>query len=131
MEGRDVSSLAGRLKSAMISRLDRQRARIDRQHLNSPVALIRAGQSRVNWLSSSLQKAGAVYRQNQSTRLRELVSRLNTLSPLATLERGYAIVTAGPDDHVITNSGQVVPGDNIRVRLMDGELSAEVKGEDK
>jgi exodeoxyribonuclease VII large subunit len=47
------------------------------------------------------------------------------LSPLATLERGYAIVTDG-DGKVLTDSGNVAKGSAIDVRLARGGLSATV-----
>lgn len=47
------------------------------------------------------------------------------MSPLATLERGYAIVT---DDsgHVLVDSGAVKRGTSIEVRLARGGLDATV-----
>ncbi|MDA1302114.1 MAG: exodeoxyribonuclease VII large subunit, partial [Proteobacteria bacterium] len=55
-----------------------------------------------------------------------LVAKLNALSPLATLERGYAIATdhAG---HVVTDARSVAPGDQIEVRLNKGRLVTEVR----
>ena len=50
---------------------------------------------------------------------------LSSLSPLATLERGYAIVT-GPDGGVLTESAKVSPDENIGVRLARGSLAARV-----
>jgi exodeoxyribonuclease VII large subunit len=47
------------------------------------------------------------------------------LSPLATLERGYAIVT-GPGGKVLVDSGAVQRGSAIDVRLARGGLAATV-----
>jgi exodeoxyribonuclease VII large subunit len=47
------------------------------------------------------------------------------VSPLRTLERGYAIVTA--NNHVITNAVTLKPGDRIKARLADGSLDAIVE----
>jgi exodeoxyribonuclease VII large subunit len=51
---------------------------------------------------------------------------LRSLSPLATLERGYAIVTRLPAGNVLTESAIVSPGDSIGVRLARGALAARV-----
>ena len=58
--------------------------------------------------------------------MQALAGRLNALSPLATLTRGYAVVT---DRHgrVIAGVDQVSSGDHIGVRLTDGRLRARVE----
>jgi exodeoxyribonuclease VII large subunit len=50
-------------------------------------------------------------------------ARLRSLSPAATLERGYAIVQRA-DGAVVREPAQVSPGDPLRLRLAGGELSA-------
>jgi exodeoxyribonuclease VII large subunit len=47
------------------------------------------------------------------------------VSPLATLRRGYAIVT-GPDDVVLQDAAQVREGDQITARLAKGQVIAQV-----
>ncbi len=49
---------------------------------------------------------------------------LNAVSPLATLERGYALITQ--NDHLITRVQQVSPGSQIDMRLVNGHLSCQV-----
>jgi exodeoxyribonuclease VII large subunit len=49
------------------------------------------------------------------------------VSPLATLERGYAIVT-GPDGHVLQDASTLAAGATIRARLARGEVQARVTG---
>ena len=52
---------------------------------------------------------------------------LRALSPLRTLERGYAVVT-GPDGSVLRRAEAVETGDAIEVRLAEGRLAATVTG---
>jgi exodeoxyribonuclease VII large subunit len=64
----------------------------------------------------------------KSRRLALTVQGLNTLSPLATLERGYAIIsTVSPQPAILKDSASVVPGDRISARLHEGELTARVE----
>lgn len=51
---------------------------------------------------------------------------LHSVSPLAVLERGYAIVR-DKADQIVRDSGALRPGDPIRVRLAQGELDARVE----
>ncbi|TPW09596.1 MAG: exodeoxyribonuclease VII large subunit, partial [Halothiobacillaceae bacterium] len=47
---------------------------------------------------------------------------LETLSPLSTLTRGYAIVTRTTDRRLITQSSDVAPGERITAQLKQGQL---------
>ena len=60
-----------------------------------------------------------------AARLDGLEGRLRSLSPLAVLERGYALVLSG-DGTVIRSTAEVGPGDQLRTRLSDGEFSSTV-----
>jgi exodeoxyribonuclease VII large subunit len=61
-----------------------------------------------------------------STRMALAERSLRSLSPLATLERGYAIVTQLPAGNVLTESASVGPGEDIGIRLARGSLAAKV-----
>ena len=57
----------------------------------------------------------------------ELAARaLQAVSPLATLDRGYAIVSNTVDSRIVTDAANIAPGTSIDVRLSRGELSATV-----
>jgi exodeoxyribonuclease VII large subunit len=59
-------------------------------------------------------------------RLRTLDSQLQTLSPLATLERGYAIARNLGTGKVVRSVAQVVAGDRLEVRVSDGQFESTV-----
>lgn len=50
-----------------------------------------------------------------------LGARLDSVSPLAVLERGYALVT-DPSGHALTSAAMVRPGAALRLRFADGEV---------
>src|SRR5712671_3813267 len=54
-----------------------------------------------------------------------LTARLDALSPLKVLARGYA-VAFDERGHALQRAAQVQPGERVRVRLHEGELSAQV-----
>ena len=57
------------------------------------------------------------------TSLAALAGRLNALSPLATLERGYA-AALGADGATLTSAAQFTAGTDFTLRLRDGEVDA-------
>jgi exodeoxyribonuclease VII large subunit len=61
-----------------------------------------------------------------TARLRGLENRLLALSPLAVLQRGYAVVTK--NDKVVASRSEVRDGDELRVRVRDGEFNTRVSG---
>ena len=62
----------------------------------------------------------------EKSKISLLSSKLNALSPLNVLSRGYSITYNG--DSPIKSVNDVKTGDNIKVRVTDGEFFAEVKG---
>ena len=82
------------------------------------LALLR---QRLAALATRPQAALARRLQHDALRLRGLARALETVSPLATVARGYAILQR-PDGHVVRSVGEVAPGDRLVARLPDGRL---------
>ena len=64
--------------------------------------------------------------RSSGARLNALDARLHSLSPVAVLERGYALVL-GKDGTVIRSTAQVAAGDCVTTRLSDGEFKSRVE----
>jgi len=60
-------------------------------------------------------------------RFRSCANRLDTLSPLAVLGRGYAVCWTADRTHIVRASTDVKAGDTVQVTLSSGELSCEVR----
>lgn len=56
-----------------------------------------------------------------------LQARLEALGPLATLERGYAVVRREDTGEVVHSVTQVGTGDPLAIRVRDGEFGADVR----
>lgn len=63
--------------------------------------------------------------QINQEKYRLLISKLNTLSPLKTLERGYAIVLK--NEQVVASSNSLSSGDEIEIKMKDGSKKAVIK----
>ena len=62
--------------------------------------------------------------EEEKTKYIELISKLDALSPLKTLTRGYSIVET--DNKIIKSSKQLSAGDKIKLRFSDGQKNAEI-----
>jgi exodeoxyribonuclease VII large subunit len=64
------------------------------------------------------------------TSLGRLAAKLDGLSPLAVLARGYALVWDAKGRRLLRNAADVAVGDGLRVRLHQGALAATVTGKE-
>ena len=73
-------------------------------------------------LHTAVEHRLSLYRARLSALMREL----DAVSPLATLERGYAIVTVTETGKVVYDASEMRAGDRIEARLAHGSLSCTV-----
>jgi exodeoxyribonuclease VII large subunit len=59
--------------------------------------------------------------------LSEKAGRLDSLSPLGVLARGYSLTTRADDDRLVRSASAVSLGDRLRTRLTQGELISRVE----
>jgi exodeoxyribonuclease VII large subunit len=64
--------------------------------------------------------------ETRQRKLEARAGRLDALSPLKVLERGYALARTA-EGHVVTDAAQVAPGDELHVRVARGELEVRVQ----
>ena len=92
----------------------------------SPAAQVRDATARHAALSARLIAAITARAQGARERLLPLIRTLHAVSPLATLGRGYAIVTA-ENGIILRNAADAAPGTLIEARLAQGRLRARVE----
>ena len=78
----------------------------------------------LNELTERLKKTLPIALKEKSYILDEKISKLETISPLKTLKRGYSV--ALKDELIIKNIDQVNINDNIKLRVSDGYINCEV-----
>ncbi|MGH8263901.1 MAG: exodeoxyribonuclease VII large subunit [Steroidobacteraceae bacterium] len=62
-------------------------------------------------------------------RLMLAMRALHAVSPLATIDRGYAVVTRVPGGELLRSRRSVKPADRLNIRVADGSLRAVVEGD--
>ena len=116
-----------RLLQEQTLRLERTLSRLERQ---SPVTRVAIHTERLKHATEKLYQQIQVLLQQKSAAFSAQAALLDTVSPLATLARGYAIVrrkkSEKKQEEIITRSGQVHPGEQIEIVLHDGRLECEV-----
>ncbi|PWC11081.1 exodeoxyribonuclease VII large subunit [Brenneria roseae subsp. americana] len=90
-----------------------------------PLPKIHRAQQRLQQLRYQMQNAVERNLNRHQQRLGVACSRLEGVSPLATLARGYNVTTA-PDGKVLKNVRQVTPGETLQTRLQDGWVESQV-----
>jgi exodeoxyribonuclease VII large subunit len=127
--GRRVDDLGLALHDAVHASLQRGGERLTHleRRLRDPSQLLAAQRQRVADLGERcrLSAEGALRLAGEG--LRRNAERLQALSPLAVLQRGYAIVRRTAADEVIRSAAQVAPGEALRVSLADGGLRVRVE----
>jgi exodeoxyribonuclease VII large subunit len=128
-----LDELQMRLTDAIRSGLDirAQQLAVRRAELaaHSPRSQLAGVQQRLLLVEARLAPTLQHLLNRRRDKVAELARALNGVSPLATLERGYAIVTTGPGASVVTDPAKAPVGSDIEVRLARGRLRARVTGE--
>jgi exodeoxyribonuclease VII large subunit len=145
----EIDALEAALRRSMQSALETRMQALDRLALRlvHPAQRLAATRQRLELLAHRLQ-AAMQQRLTQQPRLDRLNHRLRqamtaqcarrhqqlsrcqgalaTLSPLATLERGYSIVR-GPDGTIVRDATQLAAGDELQLQFARGTVGARVK----
>ena len=120
----------GRIKTASRKILENRRLLLkmytDKQILRDPISKINEKWIYLDHLSKMFENAmkGALGEKQQLLSI--VASKLDGLSPLGTLSRGYA-VAKDASGAVVKSTNQVKPGDSMTVRVSDGEINTIVK----
>ena len=93
----------------------------------NPATTIAAYQQQLLYLQQRLERAVTVKLATLHSRQAAISQTLHAVSPLATLERGYAIVQRQADGKIIKDAAQVSAGDMLLTRVAQGRVLSEVK----
>ncbi len=119
-----------RLHALLRMRLDALHARL--RHADAvlralhPQRRLAAMRQRLATLSPRAQTATVRRLQRDTLHLRGLARSLETVSPLATIARGYAILQHD-DGRVVRSTSEAAPGEALDARLQDGTLRVRVE----
>jgi exodeoxyribonuclease VII large subunit len=126
-----VAGLRTRLDAALRSVAARAKDRLEavagRRVLRRPDERIHELSRRVDELAQRSDRAISRGVARTEERLAALSARLDSLSPLGVLSRGYSITQRAEDGALLRDVADTSPGDQIRTRLHRGELVSRVE----
>jgi len=117
--------LTRQLRQLLIQRRERLQQRIIRLKARDPARQIPSLAQRVSTLQQRAVRAIQQRLVQRQQHLHNLMQRAHSVSPLAVLSRGYAIISK-QDGSVLRDATQVRVGDVVRAKLNAGEVSASI-----
>jgi len=118
-------TLSASMRHDLLSRRRQLEQLAGRLLRRSPEARLQAGLHRFERLAGRLSRAGQAHIDKRKARLTLAARALDSVSPLATLDRGFAVVTDA-NGHIATDAAKLKAGDNITARLASGRLRAAI-----
>lgn len=127
---RHIESLSTRMEQAAThitskkaAHLDHLRRQIEPERLNN---LIRQNQQRIDEITSRMEYGIKAVLNTKRSPLNICASRLDAISPLKTIERGYSITLKQKDQRIVGSIYDVKKGDGIRIVVKDGTIECSV-----
>ncbi|HIE12912.1 MAG TPA: exodeoxyribonuclease VII large subunit [Desulfotomaculum sp.] len=130
---RQLSQITGRLRTAIVRRFEVLRLRFEqavksRTFIHPWETICGRRAQTVDGLAVRLEYRTRDRLQKTATRLAVLSGRLEALSPLKTLARGYSICRRSVTGRVISDAAEVAAGERVEVLLYRGRLRCKVEG---
>lgn len=127
-----LDNLDLRLTRAIQSKIKHQKNQILQQNNllqqhNPTHRIIRYKEQQQQYLSNRLNIAIQHKLETLQRKYLSLVQTLNAVSPLATLDRGYAIVSIPDTETVISSTQQLSIDDKIKTRFANGHIISQIK----
>lgn len=123
-----INVYQNRLRMSLVKKVEIMKLRYEKcmnsRVFKEPTRNINDNYLRVDNYIKRLENTIKIKQKEEKTKYIELISKLDALSPLKTLTRGYSIVET--DNKIIKSSTQLKTGDKIRLRFSDGQKNAEI-----
>jgi exodeoxyribonuclease VII large subunit len=126
-----MDELEMRLEQSMHGKLRHMTASVEAKTAqlwqHNPAVIINSHKQRQEYLSRRLIAAIAHKLEQLNLRLLNSRQTLNAVSPLATLNRGYAMAINPSTGEIIGSTEQISVGDRVQIRLAHGRFTSQVK----
>ena len=120
-----LSKIGALVRSDVAAKREKLNLLASSRAMRAPAAVIAEKQMRIDELAVRMHNAMDKQMQSRAQGLAANIGRLEALSPLAVLSRGYA-VTYREDGELVTSVEPIKEGQGITVRYQDGSVDARV-----
>lgn len=119
------------LREAVLRKIEYGRQRVtqlaDRPALRKPLDRVRELEQRLDETAGRLHRSAFTRVERCGEQLGSVTDRLESLSPLNVLKRGYSLTRGVDGEHLIRSAADVKSGDRLVTRLADGEITSRVE----
>ena len=123
-----IASFQNRLRLSLNKKLEIMKLRYEKcmssAVFKDPTRMISDYYLKVDSQIKRLEKVIENKKQTEKEKYVKLVSKLDALSPLKTLTRGYSIIES--DDKIVKSVNDLSKGQKVEIRLVDGKKEAQV-----
>jgi exodeoxyribonuclease VII large subunit len=123
-----------RLQKALQTSLRTARQQLARERdalrVLAPSARLAAQRARLRSATRALVRELGAGVERRRARRAALAGRLESLSPLAVLARGYALVQRARDGAIVRREREVIVGERLQIRLAEGRIDVRVESAD-
>ncbi|HQJ33000.1 MAG TPA: exodeoxyribonuclease VII large subunit [Anaerolineaceae bacterium] len=96
---------------------------------HSPAQRVRTYLQFLDETRERLERAMSHYLSQHQLKLQNQIARLESVSPMAVLRRGFAIVSDAQTHQLISRRNQISPNQSIQIQLSDGKVAATISGD--
>ncbi len=123
-----INTYQNRLRLTLIKKVEIMKLRYEKcmssRVFKEPLRNINDNYLKIDAYIKRLENTIKTKQKEEKTKYIELVSKLDTLSPLKTLTRGYSLVEQ--NNKIIKSSKDLKSGNKVNIRFLDGEKKAEI-----
>jgi len=120
-----------RMHTTLLNRVTVARRRLsqlgERRMFRRPHEMSRDRSQRLDELWLRAGRAAKNRLERDRGRLRAVAGKLESLSPLEVLGRGYSVTVRADDGLLVADAADVAPGDRLRTRVARGEIISRVE----
>ncbi len=114
--------------NAVKSRLSFERSKLSSIEksgaLKDPIVKLNENRQNLIYISEKMETSVNSQISKAKHNISALAGKLDALSPLKVISRGYAMVSS--DEKILTRVAQFSVGDDVKIRISDGEVEAQV-----
>lgn len=122
-----IDNFYSRAKREIFNKIELLQHKLEKYIFRDPSDLIQQHQQRIDELTATLDLKVKHLAEISREKYNVLLGKLQALSPLNILARGYSITLLMPQEEVIKEASAVKPGSTIKTKLAEGALVSKVE----